>query len=388
MKIRPLHQGDLDAAADNDFRAFSWPSAADREEWGHRAARSVRDGLYLGGFDGDRLVASARILDLAQWWHGRAVPMAGIAGVSVAPEDRGRGAGRRIMAAVLERCGALGSPLSVLFPATTPLYREFGWEHAGAQHVIGLAAEGLRTLAAEPVPVRRPGPQDAAEVAAVLRRVHAAAADCGPLDWGEDEWRLRLDEPGGRFRYLADDGFLSYRWIRDGAALEVDKLVAGSERTLRALWAIVGSGSSIARTVEVRAAPHDPVLWLVRERPDDEVRRHPWMLRVVDAPAAVAARGFPAGVDVSAPLVIEDPLCPGNTGSWRLTVSGGAGGLEPAGAAAERAVRLGPRGLAALYAGAPVGVLRRSGLLGGGDPGTDAALGAAFGGVPFTLDAF
>jgi Predicted acetyltransferase involved in intracellular survival and related acetyltransferases len=28
---------------------------------------------------------------MRQWWHGRAVPMAGVAGVTVAPEYRGQG---------------------------------------------------------------------------------------------------------------------------------------------------------------------------------------------------------------------------------------------------------------------------------------------------------
>jgi predicted acetyltransferase len=33
-------------------------------------------------------------LDMRQWWHGRAVPMAGVAGIKVAPEYPGRGVGR------------------------------------------------------------------------------------------------------------------------------------------------------------------------------------------------------------------------------------------------------------------------------------------------------
>ena len=37
---------------------------------------------------------------MRQWWYGRAVPMAGVAGVKVAPEDRGRGVGRAVMTAL------------------------------------------------------------------------------------------------------------------------------------------------------------------------------------------------------------------------------------------------------------------------------------------------
>jgi hypothetical protein len=49
---------------------------------------------------------------------------------------------------------------------------------------------------------------------------------------------------------------------------------------------------------------------------------------------------------------------------------------------------LGPRGLAALYAGTPLATLRRAGLVAGGDPGGDAALDAAFGADPFMLEFF
>ena len=49
---------------------------------------------------------------------------------------------------------------------------------------------------------------------------------------------------------------------------------------------------------------------------------------------------------------------------------------------------LGARGLAALYAGTPVGTLRQAGLAAGGTPDGDEALDAAFAATPFMLDAF
>src|SRR5262249_28944390 len=110
-------------------------------------------------------------------------------------------------------------------------------------------------------------------------------------------------------------------------------------------------------------------------------------LRVISAPAAVAARGFPAGVRASVPLTLADPRFPANTGAWRLAVGDGRGTLTRYPGAA-RALQLGPRGLAALYAGTPLATLRMAGLASGGDPGTDAALDAAFAGTPYMLDHF
>ncbi|GAA4101461.1 GNAT family N-acetyltransferase [Actinomadura miaoliensis] len=385
MEIRPLRPDDFDALMDAATRAFGEPPAHGADIRRRHAEAAIAAGRHLGGFDGGRLVATAKVHDLAQWWHGRPVSMGGVAGVTVAPEDRGRGAGRRIMTDILRLCAELGHPVSVLYPATTPLYRSLGWEHAGAQHIVTLPTEALRTLAADPVPIRRAGPEDAEEVAATLRRVHRDARDDGPLDRGADWWRIRLADTR-LYAYLAEDGFLAYGWADDDAALSVDKVVAGSERTLRALWGVVGSGSSTAGTVHACVGPDDPVLWLVRERSTERVRRERWMLRVVDAPAAIAARGYPAAVTAEVALRVDDPVLPANSGTWRLTVKDGEGVLEPA-AGDPAAVRTGIRGLSALYAGVPPAALRRAGLVECGDADADA-LSAVFAATPFTLDYF
>ena len=61
------------------------------------------------------------------------MPMAGVAGVKVAPEERGRGIGTAMMAALLEEIGERGFPVSALFPTTAALYRAAGWERAGGR---------------------------------------------------------------------------------------------------------------------------------------------------------------------------------------------------------------------------------------------------------------
>jgi predicted acetyltransferase len=157
------------------------------------------------------------------------------------------------------------------------------------------------------------------------------------------------------------------------------------------MWGIVASHSSIASTVRARVGPADPVSWLTRE-PDVAVgHRSPWMLRVVDAAAAVAGRGFPPATDMTARLRVRDTACPANEGLWSLRVSGGKGALtrgEPVAAGQEEVLALGARGLAALYAGTPLATLRRAGLASGGEPAADAALDGAFAARPFLLEHF
>ena len=386
MEIRYLVHEDRNAQLDLRARAFGPLTAAERDRVLPMIRRDYADNRVLGVFDGARLIASGRYLPMEQWWHGAAVPAGGVASVYVSPEERGRGVGARLAAALIELIAERGRPLSVLYPATAPVYRRAGYEHGGAQHWVAFRTEVLRSLGGDAtgaVKIRQAGPDDAAEIVAVLRAVHAAAGDAGPLDRGEAFLRWSLEDPD-LFAYLADDGFVAYHWNGDLSGLVVERAVAGSAETARALWALVGSGSSTAETVRARISPHDPLLWLLRDRTDERLTRSSWMLRIIDAPAAIAARGFPAGVAAEVPLVVHDPLRSDNAGSWRLIVADGRGRLERATESAD-AVRMTERGLAALYAGVPVGTLGRSGLLDGGDP---TVLGTAFAATPFMLDDF
>jgi predicted acetyltransferase len=386
VEIRDLTFDDLEAVKDLRVRAFGYKTAGEWELWKALVAPSFQRGRFLGGFDGDRMVSTVRILEMGQWWHGRRVAMGGVSGVAVAPEDRGRGAGREIMMATLERCAELGYPLSVLFPATTPLYRSLGWEHVGARHHITLDAETLRTVAGEPVKVRRATAEDAEDVVAVVARAHEANRSDGPFDWGVESLRPLLADPEA-FNYLAEDGFLRYRWIEGNQRLLVEAVVAVSERTARGLWGIVGSSSSVVASVVASVDPHDPVFWLARERSlSEELVRRVWMLRLVDARAAIGERGFPAGLSAEVPLAVEDRQRAVNTGHWRLSVAGSRGVLEPA-PESDAAVRLGAGALAALYGGTPASVLRRAGLLTG--PGVhDEILDTCFAARPFSIDGF
>ena len=174
-------------------------------------------------------------------------------------------------------------------------------------------------------------------------------------------------------------------------AVFVEGAEAMSAATVRAFWSHVGSHASIAEKVYARVGAADAFWWLTRERDADVTHRSLWMLRVVDAPAAIAARGFPAATSLSVPLDLADGARPENSGRWELTVAEGKGSLSPLTSppAAGPPLALGPRGLAALYAGAPVATLRRAGLASGGSPDGDAALDAAFGGATaYMLDSF
>jgi GNAT superfamily N-acetyltransferase len=413
---------DLEAEVELRHQAFGPMDQAGRDRTLAMAAESVAAGRHIGAFDGARMIGAARYLDMRQWWHGRSVPMAGVSGVKVAPEARGRGVGQALMTELLGLIAGRGYPVSVLYPATNPLYRSLGWELAGGLYHAALPARSLRELvppdagaqgpagptpgagappgtgaqqgagAQPPAGLRRIGPDDAAEVIEVIGAVHQAAGDCGPTTRNVEDVRRLLADPG-RFGYLAADGFLAYRWHGD-AEIMVDYAVAASAQTTRAIWAVVASHSSIAGRVRALLAPGDPVAWLTREADLELTGRTLWMLRILDARAAIAARGFPGPADVAAVLRLEDPKLPANSGRWMLEVSGGQGTFKPCQtddrgpAPTAQVVSLGARGFAALYAGTPLRTLRQAGLASGGGPETDDGLDCAFAGPAFLLDYF
>jgi predicted acetyltransferase len=386
-------------------------TAAERDTWRQELSAVIAEGQALGAFEDGRPAGGAMFFDMRQWWHGREVPMAGVGGVKVAPEDRGKGIGRGLMTALLAEIAGRGYPLSALYPATMPIYRSLGWELAGARYTAVVPGQSLRPLVAPDAAVgapavaaptlRRAGPGDAEAVNSLIGRVHEAARDCGPITWDLATMRRWLAEPD-IYQYICDDGYVAYEWHNGNEEIFVLCAHGLTPQTVRALWSQVASHASVAETIRAFVGPFDPFWWLTRERDTDLTRRAVWMLRVVDAPAAIAARGFPPAVALSVPLVIVDDARPANSGRWELTVAGGKGALlpDPSPSAEDSTpasgtpggtpsvLTLGPRGLAALYSGAPVPSLRLAGLAAGGTPDTDAALDAAFATTTWMLDAF
>jgi predicted acetyltransferase len=233
---------------------------------------------------------------------------------------------------------------------------------------------------------RPAGPADAAEVIAVLSRLHAAGSGCGPVTFDAPQLAAMFSDDV--YLYLAHDGVLAYRWNTAADQLLVYWAAAGSAATTRAMWSIVSSHGTIVNSVRAVVSPDDPVTWLTAEPDVTLARAEQWMLRLLDAPAAIAGRGFPPGATLSVPLAVADPQLPGNSGDWRLEVSGGTAALTPARPGSALPLRLGARGLAALYAGTPLATLRLAGLAAGGTPDADAALDAAFAATPYMTDSF
>ena len=169
------------------------------------------------------------------------------------------------------------------------------------------------------------------------------------------------------------DGRSGDRAFIPNPAAESDAVLAGQMRSLLAdgspsakdcLLANLGRWTGIMSEISLRIV--DPAWWqLLTTLPVlHDVTNHPWMLRVVDLPAAVAARGWPAAAYLNpctVDLEVVDEHAPWHAGRHRLVVDSGKVMCEPGGSGT---VRLTARALGPWFAGsADTSMLRRAGLL-------------------------
>jgi len=394
MEIRALRSTELPQAFELDAEAFHVGS--DRRE---AFLRFVDPDRTLGAFEGQRLVAMTCVHELAQLFGGRAVPMGGVASVAVAPDWRGRGVAKQLLTACIEAMARRGEALSCLWPAATALYRALGWELGGSFALRTLAPAMLRGLPRSASGRVRPyEDRDEAALRACYLRLAQPAPGC--LDRTGVRWAYLAHRWQDRTRFVYEDaagevaGYLVYRQL-DGTysalggnfQLAVDEIVGTSRQALEALWGLLASWSTQVEQIVVRSGSNDPaflVLPELRFRILAEIR---WMARLVDAPAAIAARGYPSVLDLAVPLVLRDPLVPENDGNWMLEVAKGEGRLTKR-SDAQPAPSLDINGLSSLYTGyAATAQLTLAGRLTGGAPAQREALDSVFAGPnPFLLD--
>jgi predicted acetyltransferase len=388
--VRLLTPDDQSAAWALGSLAFGYHDRQMPEGW----SSDVPGRRSLGVFDTDgRLVAKAVDREQGHWFGGRLVPTCGVAGVAVAPELRGSGLARLVLTRLLADARARGAVISTLFDSTPFPYRSLGWEEVGALTHRVLPTMALAGIRAPQHTTLRPAVEaDVPALGALYQTIARASAGmmersgplfaASPADFlaGYDGVTVAVDEDG------AVEGYAS--WDRGPGhdatgRVTVADLIGLTPSATAALLSMLGSWASVAPTLLLRLPDTDPTLLMTSLASARVESREPWMLRVVDAVDAIAARGWPTYLNGRVDLDLTDDVCPWNAGSHQLVLADGQGRLEPGGRAD---VRLTARGLATLYAGAAgPAILRHAGLLSGGDARTDEFLQAATAGPPPTL---
>ncbi len=329
--------------------AFSTPAERIPGWWDCASRRDLRvvrrGGATLGGL---------LVLPLGQYFGGRRLEMAGIAGVAIAPEHRGQGAARALMEATLRELRMRGYVHSTLFATTYPLYRNLGYEVAGSSAWLSVPlaqVQGMdRSLTLRPA-------SDADRPALRELYTEQARLRSGFLDRSEYIWG-RLSRPSGdptRTYVVADeDGLEGYataverKLSREHQRLALLDFCARTRRGAERLLAFAADHGSLVRDLLCPVAPGDPLLLLVRDT-GYELRTHDhWMVRLLDVATALGERGYARGLQARLELEVEDALLSENAGRYVLEVADGRGRVTRGGSGR---VRLDVGALASLWSG-------------------------------------
>lgn len=377
-------------------QGFNGPINAEAEA--EQLPKFHRDRCLAAVVDGE-VAAWSQVRPFGQFFGGRCVPMGGFSPVVTAAEHRGHGYGSMVTAAQFPLLRERGEVISGLYPAQTQLYRGNGFEVAGVYAYRTFPTRSLRQLRPSgAVRVRKGTADDLPAIKDCYRRF--AATQDGWLDRPDVWWEhlLPADKIGSdQFLYVVDGadgavaGYLRYGHGKvvppaHGYTIQVHEVCAAEPDVALAFWRLIGTSSTQAELVRASGPPEHPLLLLLPDqdlKTTDEIR---WMLRVVDAPGAIAARGFPPAVRTTVDLELTDRQCDWNSGRWRLTVEDGSGTLTRGG---DGEASLTSNAFAALYSGyASATTLRQTGLLTGAGERTLADLTAAFSGLTPTIADF
>lgn len=366
----------------------------------------VADWMKLGGDEHyrvlpnpdrpDQVAACLLRIPMGTFLGGRSVPLLGVAGVGVAPENRGLGFAKRLMQGFLRDAHDEGWPLAGLYASTHTLYRAVGFEHA--LHRFGYTVPLGQIDAAPP---QAPGPlhplTDADDAA--VRACYAAFAsrfdgmlDRGPYIWSRTRKMRDMEYTGFAVPGAAGalDGYVMIHQARrpDGRHdVVLSDFCFLTPAAGRRLLALLADFSMMGHDLIFFGGPTHPALTLLRQQRYKVELKDSGLLRVLDVKRTLEARGYPAGLSTTLHLDVADELLPSNAGRWTLTIAGGQAAVERGGPGT---VRTTIRGLATILTGYATPLQAKlTGEVDGADDAL-AAAGAAFtgSGVPWMCDMY
>ncbi|MBI4519247.1 MAG: GNAT family N-acetyltransferase, partial [Gemmatimonadetes bacterium] len=344
----------LAPAGEHHVRSLAelWAEAFPRGKSVREREREIREGNGYGGLEscwvaerGGRVIAALRTYAFQMSMHGSVLPVMGLAGVAVAPDQRRRGVGRRICVEALRIAHARGDALSVLYPARASFYQPLGYALAGELHRYRFP------------PVALPQYEERSCVRAALRVDRAALAELHrraamsvngmllrtPRLWAfldEPRWQAFVYDPGGRPSGYVVVGSRT-QTASSRPILQVKELIADDEAAYRGLLGWLAAQADRYQSIVYDALPEERLsermadprthgrrptrgLWFETAR----ILRGP-MLRIVDVELAFGLVASP----VLETFAVLDPQIPANERVWEV----GGRGLAEAGRGAATA---------------------------------------------------
>lgn len=347
-------------------------------------------------FDDDRLAATSGAYPFQMGFEGNTVPCAGVTIITTEPEYRRRGLVRELSTRLLHKARADGQPVAALWASMGALYQRYGYGLASNfnSYQIDPRLAAFREDAPVDGYVRR---MDADTALPLIKDVYTRSLAGKTLtiereDYFWDALYIARDKDKRHFAVSFDDndnprGFAVYRQKDvarpDGTSylsLSIVDFIWLDLTGYRALWTFLCSHDLAERLSFIFVADDDPAPQTLLEprklgqRKSDGI----WM-RVVDAPALLAQRGY--SLAGTATLTIEDDdLCPWNNGTWTVSAEGDRSAAQVVeGGDKAGALRLSINTLATVLSGhTPASQLATMGKIACDDPSALRAADALF----------
>jgi predicted acetyltransferase len=334
VTIRPAEPDDVERIIALRVQAFNI------NEHGQEAMRKDPriDEVLVAVESGRRIVGTTRSIPMGHFFGGRSISAGGVSGVAVGAEARGKGVGSAMITEQL-RLQRTRTPIASLYPATVPIYRNAGYGFGGIRTFWKARLDALPQ--GGPLDVVPFDDADIAEVNAAYEQL--ASGTNGLLQRSNEWWRKRIFSDWSNrtiYRYLVRENGSVTGWIVYALAaisgeawrfnVDVRDLMWTTEAAGRTLLSLSSLHRSTGESMTWPGPPTEPLADLIAEDPiavNDVFR---WMLRLLDVPAAIEARGYPSLVEASVTISVRDPVFPENEGPWRIEVGGGQAKVFPA----------------------------------------------------------
>jgi predicted acetyltransferase len=305
-----------------------------------------------------KVVAGLVAVPVGQWFGGRSVFSWAIRLVGVGLEHRSRRVAPLLMGDMLHEAQRQGVALSVLYPATQPLYRAVGYEQAGVNQLLSMPVDAAR-LRDHGLDLRRVDRMAAIDRMAPLHEMRARRTS-GHIDRNDWFWQRVLQPRQLPETHVFEvvgggdaQGYMVYAMPPSDASTHgydvfLTDFVATTAAAARRLMAHLGEHHSLGNRVRWRGrldAPECMVLPQQKLHLEDSMT---WMLRIVDVSTALTQRGYAPQVSGRLAFEVVDDLLPDNAGRWTLQVADGEAQVSRGGSAE---LKLDVRGLASLYTG-------------------------------------
>ncbi len=338
LSVRVARANDIDRLLEIHVAAFPDPRPLE-------VRRRVFLHNRMGGLEhlrvverGGELLGHAFFFPIGAWFGGQVVQGRAVASVGVAVESRGQGVGRALLDEIHREGRAGGDAFTLLHPFRQAFYARFGYAPLARQRVLTVSPRAIPAAWSEagPAKIRRAEGRDRSEIARVYRA--AARLGTGFIERSERKWEHDFLEERMHWLVLERAGGLSgYMCVRLAQAepharvqAEVREIVAEDDASRRRLFAGLAALGDQVGDVTVALADDDPLDWALldgdRDRAGTKEVEHATgvvstgpMLRLLDAKAALCARGYEGSGSIDLAIDGEE---------LRLEVNDGVGTLS------------------------------------------------------------